>query len=86
MVSGKKKSQKQAFLPSHELLGISSNTDEISTFPQLQRRGQMEKWKTKCRFPIMFHYPDALPKEGQNNSDLRIISTHDIYRFGNISW
>ena len=32
-------------------LGISPKAGEIPTFPQLRRRGRMEKWKTKSRFP-----------------------------------
>jgi hypothetical protein len=32
-------------------LEISPNGGEIPTFPQLRRRGRMEKWKTKSRFP-----------------------------------
>jgi len=31
-------------------LGISPKASEIPTFPQLRRRGRMEKWKTKSRF------------------------------------
>ena len=32
-------------------LEISPQAGEIPTFPQLRRRGRMEKWKTKNRFP-----------------------------------
>jgi hypothetical protein len=32
-------------------LEISPKGGEIPTFPQLWRRGRMEKWKTKSRFP-----------------------------------
>jgi len=32
-------------------LEISPKTGEIPTFPQLRRRGRLEKWKTKSRFP-----------------------------------
>ena len=32
-------------------LEISPKGGEILTFPQLRRRGWMEKWKTKSRFP-----------------------------------
>ena len=31
-------------------LEISPKAGEIPTFPQLRRRGRMEKWKTKSRF------------------------------------
>src|SRR5438874_1836318 len=33
-------------------LGISPKGGEIPTFPQLRRRGRMEKWKTKSRKTI----------------------------------
>jgi hypothetical protein len=32
-------------------LEISPKGGAIPTFPQLRRRGRMEKWKTKSRFP-----------------------------------
>ena len=32
-------------------LEISPKAGEIPTFPQLRRRGRMEKWKTNSRFP-----------------------------------
>jgi len=39
-------SQKQASPVLHSPLEISPRTGEIPTFPQLRRRGRMEKWKT----------------------------------------
>ena len=44
-------SQKQASPSFHEPLGNLAKGGEIPTFPQLRRRGRMEKWKTKSRFP-----------------------------------
>jgi len=44
-------SQKQASPSFHEPLGNPAKGGGISTFPQLRRRGRMEKWKTKSGFP-----------------------------------
>ena len=37
-------------------LGISPTAGEIPTFPQLRRRGRMEKWKDQKQ---VFHFPTA---------------------------
>ena len=42
-------------------LEISPKAVEIPTFPRLRRRGRMEKWKTKGRFPT---FPAPLRDDG----------------------
>ena len=75
-------------------LGISPKTGEIPTFPQLRRRGRMEKWKTKSRFSTFPPPPFLFPKTKTQAAGgaiaraaaLRAASTNDIYQFGNIPY
>ncbi len=80
------KAKSRLFPSSHEPLGNLIKTP--MRFPHSHSSDDEGRWKSgkpNAGFPL-FHYPDALPKEKQNNSDLRITYAHDIYRFGNISW
>jgi hypothetical protein len=77
-------------------LEILPKAGEIPTFPQLRRRGRMEKWKTKSRFPTFppprvdiskkpkNHGGEAIAPPGRRSSAPRRC-TKDIYQFGNIS-
>ena len=70
-------SQKQASPSFHEPLGNLANSGEIPTFPQLRRRGRMEKWKTKSRFPtfppprILLCLKKKTPKRGRASPSAR---------------
>jgi hypothetical protein len=84
-------SQKQASHSFHEPLEISPQAGEIPTFPQLRRRGLMEKWKTKSRFStfppprILISRNPKTPTQMGYRPWWRSTPPHpDIYEFGNI--
>jgi len=54
-------------------LEISPKAGEIPTFPQLRRRGRMEKWKTKSRFST-FPPPRLYISQNQNTPGWRAIA------------
>src|SRR5215831_4669998 len=54
-------------------LEISPKAGEIPTFPQLRRRGRMEKWKTKGRF-LTFPPPRVHISKNQNHGGEAIAS------------
>jgi hypothetical protein len=54
-------------------LEISPKAGEITTFPQLRRRGRMEKWKTKSRFPT-FPPPEQISQKTKKNHGGEAIS------------